>query len=230
VAGASARVETLKAEIDRLNESTVQSALTQKDLTTQLLDYGFTVAEIEQAIADLDKATDSAKQGISDLTKELLRQTDLNRARVIQEADLLAQSEQALKSRADALRLEQRANEQAIEALRASGDTSDEVTQKIKDYEQANIELSKTLDFIASSAIPNAINRARDEARKLDADTTRQDTINATKKFNSDVQRLNEQGAQELFNIEKKRTDGLLQIAERFAIDTTRALTKLNDY
>lgn len=228
IQGLDAAIAALEASLKDAQDGSFEAALKQQELTDLLLAYGFTIEEIEQGIANLDKTSESASQAVSELTKELLRVTELNRRRIIEEADLLKQSEETLRDRASQIELEIEANRQAIEALKASGDTSEEVAKQIRDYENANVELGKTLEFITNTALPNATARAREEARKADIERTNQDIINATKKYNADLARLEEDNAKELFNIEQRRTDALKRATETYVKDTERALEKLN--
>jgi len=86
--------------------------------------------------------------------QELAVIAESQRKRLIEETKLLGMSSEKLQERIRALELEQRANQEAINILRASGDVSDKTVSKIKKYEDANKELGKTLDFITQKAIP----------------------------------------------------------------------------
>jgi len=229
VAEARALYDKLTDELKNTASETVGLALTQRELTDQLLRYGFTIEEIEIAIAKLDEVSTSANESLRELSQGLISQVEAQRARVLMEADLLAQSEEALRSRNLALMRDVNANNEAIRTLRASGDTSEEVAKKIKEYENANLDLMKTIGFITSSALPNAIQKAQRELQKADALQTQADTITATKKFNEDMKRLNEDNQKSLLAIEQKRTDTLLAIAKRYADDVARAQARFEE-
>ena len=228
VVRAQAVVDGLKTEMTTLGDATVTTALQQKELTQQLLDYGFTQTEIEAGIAELAESATDATEAVSELNTALLAQADSTRNRYLEEISLLEQSDTALKDRQKAIADEMIANQKAIDVLKASGDTSDEVTKQIEKYAQANAELGKTLDFISNTALPNATARAQAEATRADTEQTQKDIITATKNYNESLKTINDDAQKALLDIETKRTDELLSITKKYADETAGALTKLN--
>lgn len=229
VAEARALYDKLADELKNTSDETIGLALTQRELTDQLLRYGLTIEEIEAKITELDQVTDKASESIQNLSQTLLAQVEAQRSRVLMEADLMAQSEDSLRARNLALMREVNANNEAIKTLKASGDTSEEVSGQIKKYEDANRELMRTIGFITSSALPNAIQKAQRELQKADSMQTQADTITATKKFNEDMKRLNEDNQKSLLAIEQRRTDTLFAIAKRYADDVARAQARYQE-
>lgn len=229
VVRAQAVVDELKKEITGLGDTTVTTALQQKELNQQLLDYGLTQTEIEAGIAELSASATDATEAVTALNTALLAQADSTRNRYLEEISLLDQTDEALKDRQKALADEMIANQRAIDVLKASGDTSKEVTAQIEKYAQANAELGKTLDFISNTALPNATARAQAEATRADAEQTQKDIITATKKYNDTLETITADGDKAMLDIEKKRTDTLLDITKKYADDTANALTKVSE-
>lgn len=211
-----------------LNDEMLAVALSQQATTEALLSYGFSIEEIEAGIAELTATTDTATEAINELNASLLEQANATRNRYLEEINLLGQTEDALLDRQTQLNNEIEANRLAIDVLRQSGDTSEQVAEQIAKYEQANMELGKTLEFIGNTALPQANARARAEQARADTEQTREDTIEATRRYNDTIANLNESAYKELLGIEQKRTDSLLAIAKKYADDTEQALTRLN--
>lgn len=232
IAGTSDVATALQKVRDQLTElegSTLSTATTQQELTQALLDYGLSTEQIEAGLLALTETTDEAKDSVNELNTVLLAQADATRTRYLEEINLLDQSQEALQERQKQINAEIEANNRAIDVLKSSGDTSEQVAEQIKKYTQANEELGKTLDFIGNTALPNATARAQAEQARADTEQTQSDIIEATKRYNDTLKSIDEDNAKELLAIEQKRTDSMLAIAKKYADDSEQALKRLND-
>lgn len=222
-------LQKVRDQLATLEGDTLSTVTTQNELTQALLDYGFTTEQIEAGIQALTQTTDVATEAVNDFNTALLAQADATRARYLEEISLLDQTESALKDRQKAIADEMIANQMAIDALVASGDTSEQVTQQIQKYADANEELRKTLDFISRTALPQATSRMQAEQARMDTEQSQGEIIEATKRYNDTLKTINADNARDLLAIEQKRTDSMLAIAKKYADDTAQALTRLND-
>lgn len=228
MAQVNANFNTATANSQKLGDEMLSIATQQEELTNLLLAQGFTTQEIEEAIANLNNSAEEATETVNELSTALLAQADAVRNRYLEELSLLDQSEQALRDRQIEINNEITANQRALDVLRMSGDTSEEVTEQIRQYEEANKALGDTLAFIGSTALPQATARAQAEQVRVDTAQTQGDIINATKKYNDTLETINADGQKAMLDIEQKRTDTLLSIAKKYADDTENALNKLN--
>lgn len=215
--------ETLRSALNELQGQYESEEIALRRLID--LRDGGTLSTEDAAAAEQQLAT--TRQQLLTAAQQLI-QTE------VQQAQLLDQSTEALNDRLDAIEAERRGIEEAVEFLRASGDTSEEVARQIEAYEQTLQRLGETQDFINNQALQAA--RAREEqaeaeegleqAREEEAERL-QRLANAQAQYNNEIETITERGLQSRLDLETRYADRLVDIAQQAVEDSEKALADL---
>jgi hypothetical protein len=220
--GALGFLEDIGIGIDKTTAS-------QKELQAQLEDAEVEVTRLEEAETQLTKAREDATVVARQATQELLGQAAAAGENLRIEQDALARSKEANAQRLQAIEDERAILDAQIAVLQASGDTSQEVTERITELTKALGVLSGETDII------NNVMSTQTDTEKERTDALKQSTsalednakkqADAQKKLNDDLVRISAKAADEQTKIEtdlrRKRID-LSKDVERDITDANK--------
>lgn len=185
-----------------------------------------TTAELAAEEEHLKAVREGQKSFISDLLNDLNAENDARKA-------IASSSSKQLQDRLKEISDEIIANSEYVDKLReraladkAAGEENQTLIDEINRVAAATDALSATYQALSEDSVAAAIKarEAKDEQKQI-----RDDSIGATKKYNDDIARIEEQNFNARAAIEARYQDTLIAIAERAAEAAANALEKLKD-
>lgn len=137
-------------------------------------------------------------------------------------------SEQAV-DRIKELDVENQAIRASIASLRASGDTSEQATRALEDYQTQQEKLNQEHDNLTRLLATTIPQREAENAALEESKQQHEDTIAAVKKYNDETAKIESQSAEKRAALQAKFNDTLTQIAEKAADAAADALKKLEE-
>ena len=194
------------------------------------------IEAFDEALTEAEPTTQDLIEAEKQLTQERLTQAQSVASQLRQELQLRQQSTEQLQERQNAILDDIAITQAEISALRDSGDTSEDVTNRIAALTQQMMDLGRESTFIRDVALQEA--QAREEAAAATEKQTaviqqesqqREQTANAVQRYNNNVTRINEAYYEQRASLEKKYADDQIRIAEQASEASADALRELQE-